>query len=171
MKKALLVPALFLFLFVTPRNIYAGPQCNNLGGKCKTSCLSTEVNRGLQDCTPNPKGPSERCCVLVSGQGPQGGPQGGIDTSDVAKLSDLEAVFGNVVSAALALGGIVFFIMLISGGFKYITSGGDPKAVEEAKKTLTYAIGGMVLLALAFLLLRFIEVFTGAEVTKFKIFQ
>lgn len=86
-------------------------------------------------------------------------------------LSELGTVFSNVVQVALGLGGIVFFIMLISGGFKYITSGGDPKAVEEAKKTLTYAIGGMVLLALSFFLLRFIEVFTGAEVTKFKIFQ
>ncbi|MEK7112403.1 MAG: hypothetical protein AAB875_03675 [Patescibacteria group bacterium] len=94
-----------------------------------------------------------------------------MNTSDAAKLSALEGVFGRVVGAVLALGGIVLFIMLISGGFKYITSGGDPKGVEEAKKTLTYAIGGMVLLALSFLLLRFIEQFTGAEVTKFKIFQ
>ena len=94
-----------------------------------------------------------------------------MNTSDAAKLSALEGVFGRVVGAVLALGGIVLFIMLISGGFKYITSGGHPKGVEEAKKTLTYAIGGMVLLALSFLLLRFIEQFTGAEVTKFKIFQ
>ena len=94
-----------------------------------------------------------------------------MDTSDVAKLSDLEGVFGNVLRVALGLGGIVLFIMLISGGFKYITSGGDPKGVEEAKKTLTYAIAGMVLLALSFLILRFIEQFTGAEVTKFRIFQ
>ena len=93
-----------------------------------------------------------------------------MDTSDVAKLSDLEDVFGNVVSAVLALGGIVLFIMLLSGGFKYITSGGDPKGIEGAKKTLTYAIGGIVLLAMAFLILRFIQEFTGVDVTKFKIY-
>ena len=94
-----------------------------------------------------------------------------MDTSDVAKLTDLEGVFSNVVGAVLALAGIILFVMLISGGFKYITSGGDPKGVEEAKKTLTYAIGGMVLLAMAFLILRFIEQFTGAQVTRFRIFQ
>lgn len=93
-----------------------------------------------------------------------------MDTSDVAKLSDLENVFGRVVEVILALAGIVLFIVLLSGGFKYITAGGDPKGVEEAKKTLTYAIGGMVLLALAFLILQFIYRFTGVDVTKFRIY-
>ena len=93
-----------------------------------------------------------------------------MDTSDVAKLSDLEGVFGNVVGAVLGLGGIALFIMLLSGGFKYITAGGDPKGLEGAKKTLTYAIGGMVLLALAFLILQFIYKFTGVDVTKFRIY-
>ena len=90
---------------------------------------------------------------------------------DVAKLKDLEGVFGNVVNAVLGLAGIVLFIMLILGGFSYITSGGDPKKVESARNTLTYAIGGMIFIALAYLILKFIEVFTGVPVTEFKIFQ
>lgn len=88
----------------------------------------------------------------------------------VATLKGLEAVFNNVISVVLALAGIVLFIMLLSGGFKYITSGGDPKGIEGAKKTLTYAIGGMILLAMAFLILRFIQEFTGVDVTKFRIY-
>ncbi len=90
---------------------------------------------------------------------------------DVAQLRDLEGVFGNVVSVVLGLAGIVLFIMLILGGFGYITSGGDPKKVESARNTLTYAIGGMIFIALAYLILKFIEVFTGVPVTEFKIFQ
>jgi len=90
---------------------------------------------------------------------------------DVAQLRDLEGVFGNVVSVVLGLAGIVLFIMLILGGFSYITSGGDPKKVESARNTLTYAIGGMIFIALAYLLLKFIEVFTGVPITEFKIFQ
>jgi hypothetical protein len=61
--------------------------------------------------------------------------------------------------------------MLIMGGFKFITAGGDPKAIEGAKKTLTYAIMGIVLVALSFLILQFISTFTGVDVTQFKIFQ
>ncbi len=78
-----------------------------------------------------------------------------------APLSALEDVFGNVVKTILSLGGIVLFIMLLSGGFKYLTSGGDPKAVEGAKNTLTYAIGGFVLLAFSYLILVTIGTFTG----------
>ena len=90
---------------------------------------------------------------------------------DVAQLRDLEGVFGNVVSVVLGLAGVVLFIMLILGGFSYITSGGDPKKVESARNTLTYAIGGMIFIALAYLIIKFIEVFTGVPVTEFKIFQ
>lgn len=86
-----------------------------------------------------------------------------------AELSQLEGVFGKVVTSLLALGGIVLFLMLLSGGFKYLTSGGDPKAVEGAQKTLTYAISGLVLLAGSYLILRIISDFTGADVTNFVI--
>ncbi|MCJ7805267.1 pilin [Patescibacteria group bacterium] len=92
-------------------------------------------------------------------------------SSDVAKLSDLEGVFGNVVGILLGLAGIALFIMLVVGGFKYITAGGDPKGIESAKKTLTYAIGGIVLIAAGFLILQFIKQFTGVDVTQFRIFQ
>ena len=88
---------------------------------------------------------------------------------DVATIANLNDVFKNVVSAILFLAGFILFIMLVSGGFKYITSGGDPKAVEEAKKTLTYAIGGVVLIALSYLVIVFIQDFTGATVTEFNI--
>ena len=59
--------------------------------------------------------------------------------------------------------------MLIMGGFRYITSGGDQKKASEARGTLTFAIIGLVVIAGAFLILRFIEDFTGAQVTQFKI--
>lgn len=88
-----------------------------------------------------------------------------------APLSKLEDVFGNVVTSLLALGGIVLFLMLLSGGFKYLTSGGDPKATEGAQKTLTYAIGGLVLLAGSYMILRIISDFTGADVTNFVIYK
>ena len=90
---------------------------------------------------------------------------------DVATFGALEGVFENVTRAVLGLAAITLFILLVWGGFKYITSGGDPKAAEDARKTLTYAIGGMVLIALAILILRLIEAFTGIDVTQFRIFQ
>ena len=81
---------------------------------------------------------------------------------DPATFNDLNIVFENVVGTLLGLAGIILFIMLVAGGFKYITSGGDPKSVESAKKTLTSAIAGLVLTASAYLILRIIADFTGA---------
>lgn len=80
-----------------------------------------------------------------------------------ATLEKLEIIFENVVVTLLALGGITLFIMLLTGGFKYLTSGGDPKAVEGAQKTLTYAIGGLVLLAGSYMILRIIATITGTD--------
>jgi hypothetical protein len=88
----------------------------------------------------------------------------------VATLRGLEGIFQNLVSVVLGFAGIALFLMLVVGGYKYITSGGDPKSVESAKNTLTYAIVGIVLLASAYLILRFIGVFTGAGVENFRVF-
>jgi len=88
-----------------------------------------------------------------------------------ATLQDLEGVFSNVIKIILGIAGIVFFILLLLAGFKFITSGGDPKALESAQKTLTYAIGGLVVILLSYLILVLIKTITGVDVTIFKIAQ
>lgn len=70
-------------------------------------------------------------------------------------------VFTRILSALIPLGGIVLFIMLVIGGFMFITSSGDPRKTEGAKSTLTYAIAGIVLLASAFLIIELIANFVG----------
>lgn len=89
--------------------------------------------------------------------------------NDVVTIQGAEYIFQNIVSILLALAGIILLIMLFEGGFRYITSGGDPKGTESAKKTLTYAIGGLVLVVLAFLFLRYVAEFTGAPITTFSV--
>ena len=85
-------------------------------------------------------------------------------------LNQLETVFSNVVSILISLAGIVVFLMFLSGGFKFLTAGGDPKKTESARNTLTYAIGGLVLVALAFLIISFIANFTGVDITNFRVY-
>lgn len=88
-----------------------------------------------------------------------------------APLSGLQDIFGNTVKAIIALGGIILFVMLVIGGVKYITSGGDPKAAEGAKHTITYAVGGLVLVLLSYLILVILGDITGTKLTNFVIFQ
>ncbi|OGM32718.1 hypothetical protein A2803_01535 [Candidatus Woesebacteria bacterium RIFCSPHIGHO2_01_FULL_44_21] len=70
-------------------------------------------------------------------------------------------IFGRIIGILIPVGGIVLFVMLIIGGFYFITSSGDPRKVEGAKSTLTYAIAGIVILACAFLIIQIIANFVG----------
>lgn len=90
---------------------------------------------------------------------------------DVANLSDLEYTFGRVILFATSLAGLALFAMLIAGGFKYMTAGGDPKATAQARQTITYALLGMTLIVASFLILRFVSEFTGVDVTVFRIYR
>ena len=52
--------------------------------------------------------------------------------------------------------GIVAVIMIIVGGFRYITSGGDSGNISSAKNTIIYAVIGLVIVALAQFLVQFV---------------
>lgn len=52
--------------------------------------------------------------------------------------------------------GVVAVIMVIVGGFKYITSGGEASNIASAKNTILYAIIGLIIVALAQVIVRFV---------------
>ena len=91
--------------------------------------------------------------------------------NNVATIRGFEWIFQNIVVSILSLAGIVLFILLLLGGFKYMTSGGNPENAASAQKTISYAIVGLVLIALSYLILIFIQAFTGADVTNFIIYR
>jgi hypothetical protein len=68
------------------------------------------------------------------------------------KINDIIHTIVNLLSAVV---GIVAVIMIIVGGFRYITSGGNDSSVTSAKNTILYAIIGLVVVALAQLIVRF----------------
>lgn len=79
---------------------------------------------------------------------------------DPAQLSDLNQIFASVLGVAARLAGLAALGMIVFGGFKYLTAGGDPKAAEQAKHTLTWAVGGLAALIGAWFLLRLIFTLT-----------
>ena len=86
-----------------------------------------------------------------------------------AGLKEIEDVFKNVVSVVVGLGFVALLVMLIWAGFKYLTSGGEPKAVQAAHQTVTWALLGVVFMAVAWIVLQLIKAFTGIDVTIFNI--
>lgn len=89
--------------------------------------------------------------------------------NDVATIQGLECLFFNVLQVITRLVGIVFFGMFIVGGFQYLQSSGDQKALGQASTTLTNALIGVVGVIASFLILQLINKFTGVKVTIFQI--
>lgn len=88
--------------------------------------------------------------------------------NDVASINCIPFIIQNVIFWLLVFAGTAALVLLIIGGIKFITSGGDPKQTEGARKTLTFAILGLVLILLSFAILRFIAQTTGLKcITKF----
>lgn len=88
---------------------------------------------------------------------------------DTLQISCLESLFGRIIGLVASFAGIIFFIMLLIGGFKYLFSGGDAKKTESAKGTLTAAFLGLVLIVAAYIFLQLIGAFTGLDLTHFQI--
>ncbi len=88
----------------------------------------------------------------------------GIDPKqDVATFQCLEPLFKNLATSLFELAGVALFVFLLYGGFTYLISGGDQKKLEQAKGTITSAIIGIVIMVVAFLIVKTIGIFTGTE--------
>lgn len=68
-------------------------------------------------------------------------------------VSHLITVIINILSAVV---GIIAVIMIIVAGLRYVTSGGKEEGVKGAKNTILYAIIGLVVVALAQLIVHFV---------------
>ena len=79
---------------------------------------------------------------------------------DCAAVEDgadgLQALVIRVINIFSIIVGIVAVIMIIVGGLKYITSGGESSNVSGAKNTIIYAIIGLIVVALAQFIVRFV---------------
>lgn len=73
-----------------------------------------------------------------------------------AELVGVDGVFTKFSNIALYAVGAISVIMLIWGGLRYITSGGDSKKITNAKNTILYAIIGLVIAVLAFAIINFV---------------
>jgi cytochrome bd-type quinol oxidase subunit 2 len=92
-----------------------------------------------------------------------------LDTSGAADCNgdgaaDAQNLVTNIINIFSLVVGIVAVIMIIVGGFKYITSNGDSGSISSAKTTIMYAIIGLVVVAFAQLIVQFVlDKVTSAE--------
>lgn len=92
----------------------------------------------------------------------------GCSIDGVAQLSCIVPLIANTIRAVTAIGTVALFIMLLVGGFNFLFSGGDQKKLEMARGTVTQAIIGIIIMALAYVIIHTIEVFTGVNLSQLK---
>lgn len=63
---------------------------------------------------------------------------------------------GNVISSALSLVGVVFFILIVYGGFVWMTAQGKEDQVTKGKETVIAAIIGMIIIIAAYAITTFV---------------
>jgi hypothetical protein len=68
----------------------------------------------------------------------------------------IATVLTTVITWVLGLAGGVAVLFLILGGLQYITSSGNKDRAETAKQTILYAVIGLVVIALSFVIVAFV---------------
>lgn len=67
----------------------------------------------------------------------------------------------NLIGIFFAAGAMAFIIMFIWGAVQMILSGGDKEAISKARSKITWAIVGVALMALSYLIFALLEYITG----------
>lgn len=72
------------------------------------------------------------------------------------KESDLVGIITQILNIVVGLLGIVCVVVIILGGINYMTSTGDAGKVKKAKDTILYGVIGLVVCALAAVIVNFV---------------
>jgi len=71
-------------------------------------------------------------------------------------LPEAFSIGSSLVTLAFTIIIIIAFFLLLWGGIKWITSGGEKTKVDSARKTITYTIIGLILVFLSFFIVNLI---------------
>lgn len=83
-------------------------------------------------------------------------------TGEVTGFGDLAS---DILLILVSAAGVLSIIFIIIAGIKFLTSSGDEKKLASATSTLTYAIIGLAVTILAFVIIRVVQFFFGSNVT------
>lgn len=81
---------------------------------------------------------------------------GNTDCQSNGGTNNLNSLLTKIINIFSAIVGVIAVVMIIVGGLRYITSGGDSGRVSTAKTTIIYALVGLVIVALAQLIVHFV---------------
>ena len=80
------------------------------------------------------------------------GLNGEVNEAICGSPTELSDVIQNIVKAVIGVCGVVAVVFIVIGGINYMTSNGDTSKIEKAKKTIIYALIGLAVAALSFVI-------------------
>lgn len=83
--------------------------------------------------------------------------------NNAAGLTQIENLFRQFINLSVAAAFVALVVVLVWAGIRFLTSGGDAKAIQSASMTVTWALLGMLFLVVAWLVLQLIATFTGLK--------
>ncbi len=77
-------------------------------------------------------------------------------TNKDASSTNLAGFIKQIINLLLYVLGAIAVLMIIIGGIRYTTSGGDQSGVKGAKDTILYAVIGLVVALMAYAIVNFV---------------
>ncbi|OIP57184.1 MAG: hypothetical protein COX79_04120 [Candidatus Levybacteria bacterium CG_4_10_14_0_2_um_filter_36_16] len=84
-----------------------------------------------------------------------------LESGDVATLRCIPIVLQNIINFLVIFAGVIAVFFIVFSGIRFVTSGGDPEKIASARKILTYAIIGFIIVVFSFVILNLIAKTTG----------
>jgi len=75
----------------------------------------------------------------------------------LAKFSNIASIANVIVSLFIILASLAFVFIMLSGAYTFMTSGGDAEKVKQSQKTFKFAVIGMLVVLVSFLIVKLIE--------------
>jgi hypothetical protein len=70
--------------------------------------------------------------------------------------ADLKSTVVNIIQWVLGLLGLIAVVMILIGGFQWMTAGGNEEKVASAKKIISAAVIGLIVILLAWAIVIFV---------------
>lgn len=85
-----------------------------------------------------------------------GGDWDGKTCNNANSTNDVAGFMKQIINILLYVLGSIAVLMIVIGGIRYVVSGGDQKAVTDAKNTILYAVIGLVVALMAYAIVNFV---------------
>lgn len=84
--------------------------------------------------------------------------------NEIAPTNNAVSVIRGIIRFILVIAFVLAFVMLIIGGIRWILAGGDEKAVSGARGMITGALIGLVIVLVAYAIIRLVELFFNVQI-------